>query len=200
MPKTAATLTPREVAELSGAPKRVIEKAIAERILTVQFRASAWGGAGHQRRMLPPHAVAFAALISKLELRLSTAHKKRLATRLSRMGSGEARTARVELAHAVEINVGLLIGDVMDRTAHYVKARDKFIISDEAIMGGTPVICGTRVTVYSVLGQIKNGDTVEDIMADNPDLSREAIEAAITYARSHPLMGRPGGRPWVDAA
>jgi len=56
------------------------------------------------------------------------------------------------------------------------------------------------MTVYSVLGRIDHGDTVADILADNPDLSRKAIEAAIIYARAHPLMGRPGGRPWVDAA
>lgn len=38
------------------------------------------------------------------------------------------------------------------------------------------------------------------ILDDNPDISRHAIEAATIYARSHPLIGRPGGRPWVDAA
>ena len=53
---------------------------------------------------------------------------------------------------------------------------------------------------YSVLGRIDHGDTVADLLADNPDLSRKAIEAAIIYARAHPLMGRPGGRPWVEAA
>jgi uncharacterized protein (DUF433 family) len=56
------------------------------------------------------------------------------------------------------------------------------------------------MTVYSVLGRIEHGDSVNDVLADNPDLSRVAIEAAIVYARTHPLMGRPGGRPWADAA
>jgi uncharacterized protein (DUF433 family) len=56
------------------------------------------------------------------------------------------------------------------------------------------------MTVYSVLGRVDHGETIADILADNPDLSRDAIETAITYARTHPLMGRPGGRPWANAA
>jgi uncharacterized protein (DUF433 family) len=79
-------------------------------------------------------------------------------------------------------------------------AQDAWIAVDEAIQGGTPVIRGTRRTVYSVLGQIEHGDTIEDILSDNPDLSRDAIEAAITYARAHPFVARPGGRPWARSA
>jgi uncharacterized protein (DUF433 family) len=192
---TPATLTPREVAELSGAPKRIIEKAIEERVLTVRFR-----GARRSRRMLPAHAVAYAAVMTKLDLKLSANHKRRLIGRLARLTPAEVRTARVEVAPAVEIDVGRLVGDAMDRAERYRNARDAFIVVDEAIKGGTPVIRGTRMTVYSVLGRIEHGETVDHILEDNPDLGRAAIEAAVTYARSHPLMGRPGGRPWVDAA
>jgi uncharacterized protein (DUF433 family) len=196
---SVASLTPREVAELSGVPKRVIEKAIEERVLIVRFR-SPRAKSRHARRMLPAHAVAYAALITKLDLKLTPAHKKRLVSKLARLAPAEIRTARVELTDAVEVDVGRLVGDVMDRAEHYRIARDASIVVDEAIKGGTPVIRGTRMTVYAVLGRIEHGETIEDILGDNPDLSREAIETAVTYARSHPLMGRPGGRPWSDAA
>src|SRR5215470_2281362 len=196
---TVATLTPREVAELSGVPKRVIEKAIEERVLPVRFRAPR-GAFRHTRRMLPTHAVAYAALITKLDLKLTTTHKKRLLNKLANLKPGEIRTARVELAPAVEVDVGRLVGDIMDRAERYREARDASIIIDEAIKGGTPVIRGTRMTVYSVLGRIEHGETVDDVLTDNPDVSREAIEAAITFARTHPLMGRPGGRPWARVA
>ena len=56
------------------------------------------------------------------------------------------------------------------------------------------------MTVYSVLGRIEHGETVDDILADNPNLKRETIEAAVTYARSHPPIGRPSGRSWINAA
>jgi uncharacterized protein (DUF433 family) len=198
MPDTG-TLTPREVAELSGVPKRVIEKAIEERVLRVRFR-TARGLIRQPRRMLQVHAVAYAALITRLNLTLTKAHKKHLIKELAHLTVDEIRTFRLELAPAVEVDVGRLIGDVMDRAERYRIARDASIVIDDAIKGGTPVIRGTRMTVYSVLGRVESGETVDDILGDNPDLSREALESAIIYARTHPLMGRPGGRPWADVA
>jgi uncharacterized protein (DUF433 family) len=64
--------------------------------------------------------------------------------------------------------------------------RDGFVVVDDGVKGGAPVIRGTRITVFSVLGRIEHGETVDDILADNPDLAREAVEAAITYARRYP--------------
>jgi len=198
MPGTP-TLTPREVAELSGAPRHVIEKAIEERVLAVRQRRSP-SLTRQTRRALPTHAVAYAAVVANLDLRLSGRQKKHLAARLSHIDPADIRTARVELAPAVELDVGRLVGDAMERTERYSAARDAAIISDAAIMGGTPIIRGTRITVYSVLGRVAHGETVDDVLSDNPDLSRDIVEAAITYARTHPLMGRPGDRPWANVA
>jgi len=191
----AAALSPREVSVLSGTPRHVVEKAIEEGVLRVRNPARKNG-----RRMLPTHATVYAALVSKLDLKLSSAHKKRLYKEISRLGPRDMSKARIEVASAVEIDVGRLVGDVLERAERYLEVRDASITIDEAIMGGTPVIRGTRMTVYSVLGRIEHGETVDDVLADNPDLKRETIEAAITYARSHPPMGRPSGRPWVDVA
>lgn len=193
---TTATLSPREVAELSGAPRHMIEKAIEERVLSVQLPQSP-AVSRSARRMLPAYAVAYAALVKKLGLKLTKMQKKRLVAKLARVTPTAMRTARVELVPAVEIDVGRLLGDVMGRAEGYRVARDAMIVTDEAIMGGTPVIRGTRITVHSVLGRIEHGETVDDILDDNPDLSREAVEAAIIYARTHPLIGRPGARPWA---
>jgi uncharacterized protein (DUF433 family) len=196
---TAASLTPREVAVLSGAPRRIVEKAIEERVLRVSVHAMR-GMRRRARRMLPIHAVAYAAVMRRLDLKLTAAHKKRLANKLAQLRPAEMRTARVELAPAVEINIGRLVGDIVDRAERYRVTRDASIVIDEAIKGGTPVIRGTRMTVYSLLGRVEHGETIEDILRDNADLSREAVETAVTYARTHPLIGRPGGRPWADAA
>ena len=193
---STATLSPREVAELSGAPRHVIEKAIEERVLSIQLpRSPALPRSA--RRMLPAYAVAYAALVNRLGLKLTKLQKKHLVAKLARVRPTAMRTARVELVPAVEIDIGRLLGDVMDRAEGYRAARDALIVTDEAIMGGTAVIRGTRMTVQSVLGRIEHGETLDDILDDNPDLSREALEAAIIYARTHPLIGRPGGRPWA---
>jgi uncharacterized protein (DUF433 family) len=189
---TAAVLTPSEVAELSGAPKRLIEKAIEERVLSVRFSSRPPAG-GRLRRMLPTYSVVYAAALNGLRLKLSIAHKKELARVIAR----RPRSKRVKVAPAVEIDISKLVGDALERTEKYRAARDAFIVVDEEIMGGTPIIRGTRITVFSVLGRIEDGESIEEIMAENPDLSREAIEAAIIYARTHPQFGRPQGRPWA---
>jgi uncharacterized protein (DUF433 family) len=193
----AAVFTPNEVAELSGAPKRVIEKAIEERILSVRSASSPV--MRRRQRMLPAYSVAYAAAVMGLELSLSIKHKKRLAQAIATTPPNALPTKRAVIEPAVEIDVGRLVGDVMARTEKYRADRDAFIVIDDAIKGGTPVIRGTRMTVYAVLGRIEHGDTVEEILADNPDLMRDALEAAIIYARTHPLVGRPGGRPWARA-
>jgi len=59
--------------------------------------------------------------------------------------------------------------------------------------GGKPCIRGLRITVYDVLDYLAGGMSVEEILADFPDLTREDISAAIAFAadRERRLFGRP---------
>lgn len=88
----------------------------------------------------------------------------------------------------------------MPSRPYFTAPSDPMIAEDPEILGGTPVIRGTRVSVYAVLGRLNGGDAVDDILEDHPILSREAVETAAMYGRSHPFVGRPGGRPWSAAA
>lgn len=88
-------------------------------------------------------------------------------------------------------------GTVALEAGEVVVSADGHIVEDEGIVGGTPCIRGTRMTVYSVLGRVDHGDTVDEIAEENPDIPREALEAAIVHARAHPLIVRPGGKPWL---
>ena len=56
------------------------------------------------------------------------------------------------------------------------------IIANPEILGGKPVIEGTRISVEHVLGLLANGMTNEEIIADYPDLSEESIRAVLGYA------------------
>ncbi len=49
-------------------------------------------------------------------------------------------------------------------------------------MQGLPCIRDTRVTVSAVLGQLAAGQSIEQILADYPQLEREDILAALEYA------------------
>ncbi len=50
------------------------------------------------------------------------------------------------------------------------------------VMAGKPVIKGTRLTVQSVLNQLANGATNDDILKEYHGLSEEDIQACLLYA------------------
>ena len=56
------------------------------------------------------------------------------------------------------------------------------IVSDPAIMGGKPVIAGTRITVEHILEKLAAGQTVEELLDAHPRLTKEAIHAALAFA------------------
>lgn len=53
---------------------------------------------------------------------------------------------------------------------------------DHRIMGGVPCIRGTRIPVATVVGMIAEGMTVEEIVADFPQLTPDDIHGALRYA------------------
>ncbi len=52
---------------------------------------------------------------------------------------------------------------------------------DPNIRFGKPCITGTRISVYDVLGWLASGMTIEEIVFDFPQLSREQILACLAY-------------------
>jgi uncharacterized protein (DUF433 family) len=53
------------------------------------------------------------------------------------------------------------------------------------IMGGKPVIRGTRIPVELVLRKLGAGVTVDAILAEHPRLTREDIQAAQAFAADY---------------
>jgi uncharacterized protein (DUF433 family) len=51
------------------------------------------------------------------------------------------------------------------------------------VMLGKPVIRGTRITVEILLEKIAAGCSIEEILGDYPQLSREDVLASVAYAR-----------------
>ena len=50
------------------------------------------------------------------------------------------------------------------------------------VMGGRACIRGMRITAGMIIGQIGGGSTVDDLLAEYPDLEREDIMQALRYA------------------
>jgi uncharacterized protein (DUF433 family) len=59
---------------------------------------------------------------------------------------------------------------------------DGFVVVDPQICSGKPVIKGTRIMVKNILGMIAGGYSMTDILRAYPELSQEAVEAALEYA------------------
>ena len=59
--------------------------------------------------------------------------------------------------------------------------------------GGKPCVRGLRITVYEVLEYLASEMSVEEILDDFPDLTREDLKACIAYAadRERRLMNAP---------
>ena len=53
---------------------------------------------------------------------------------------------------------------------------------DPRIVGGEPVLKGTRVTLRTVLASLAEGATTAEILADFPTLCDEDVRAAIAFA------------------
>jgi uncharacterized protein (DUF433 family) len=57
-----------------------------------------------------------------------------------------------------------------------------YIVRDSAVCGGEPVVSGTLVPVRTVLASLGEGMTVNEIIADFPTLTDDAVRAVIAFA------------------
>ena len=57
------------------------------------------------------------------------------------------------------------------------------IVSDPNVMMGKPVVAGTRVTVELILEKLSAGETTEQLLEAHPRLTREAVQAALAFAK-----------------
>lgn len=56
------------------------------------------------------------------------------------------------------------------------------ITRNPKILGGKPIIAGTRMSVESVLELLASGMEIKEILKEYPFLKREYVQAAINYA------------------
>jgi uncharacterized protein (DUF433 family) len=78
---------------------------------------------------------------------------------------------------------GLLTCRSLDRPFAYARLMSFERISiDPDRMQGLRCIRGTRVTVSAVLGQLAAGRSIDDVIADYPQLERADVLGALEYA------------------
>lgn len=56
------------------------------------------------------------------------------------------------------------------------------VTRNDHILGGEPVVAGTRLTVACILERLGAGETIEELLEAHPRLTRKGVQAALLYA------------------
>jgi len=75
-----------------------------------------------------------------------------------------------------------------------------YLDGDSAILGGKPIIKGTRLSVEHILGLFASGWTWDEVFKNYPELTKDEVRAAFHYTREAvqddrlvTLRSRPAG-------
>src|SRR5712691_2327292 len=88
------------------------------------------------------------------------------------------------------IDLAPFLRKTWERLGRLEEARTMVVTSSE-VLGGTPVIRGTRVPVYDVAASTAAGIPVDRILTAYPSLDADKVELAAIYAEANPPRGRP---------
>ncbi len=61
----------------------------------------------------------------------------------------------------------------------------EYIEVDASVLGGRPVVRGTRIAVQEVLDAVDRGEEIATILGTFPQLTREAVLAVIQFRLAH---------------
>lgn len=88
------------------------------------------------------------------------------------------------------IDLAPFLRKTWERLGRLDQAR-KLVVTSPDVLGGTPVIRGTRVPVYDVAASTAAGISVNRVLAAYPNLDADTVELAAIYAEANPPRGRP---------
>ena len=57
------------------------------------------------------------------------------------------------------------------------------ICRDPEVMGGTPVFCGTRVPVQTLIEYLEAGDSIDEFLEGFPSVTREHVQNILNAMR-----------------
>lgn len=90
----------------------------------------------------------------------------------------------------ISIDLAPFVKRTSERMARLVAACNA-VVSDPEVLGGTPVLRGTRVPAHDVAASVAAGLSMDRILAAYPSLDADKVELATIYAEANPPRGRP---------
>lgn len=182
-------LTTSEAAIASGVTVAKINRMIDKQILPKKLYKTS------QNRTVRKDACLWIAFYFETEEVLTAAARvKAMRNALAHNHSWtELRQCRFEESRSVQVLLSSIWEDV-DRRLSQLRNAQEMVVEDPEILGGTPVIRGTRIPVHDVAALIDAGTPREELTEIYPRLKPSQLELASIYAKANPQRGRPRRR------
>jgi uncharacterized protein (DUF433 family) len=188
----ADMLKPTEAAVVARVPLRDVNRVIDERILPEGFFSLDDG------RRVAAAACTLIAFYFDSAKRLTSEERlfaiREVGARLSRSRAhalacllDEDWTVRDEF---LTIDLAPFVRRTKERMDRLAAARD-LITSNPEILGGAPIIRGTRIPAYDVAACVAAAVPTKRILEAYPALDADKVELAALYAEANPVRGRP---------
>jgi uncharacterized protein (DUF433 family) len=184
-------LTAAQASAVTGLTLKAINKAIDRR--TIPSTAKATNGI--KKRYLSELALVCLKLEAKGLGELPLSFRKRIFNLV--LAHPELDVVRP--VEAVQIDVQQAHREVLESVCN-LKQAEQMVAIDPNVMGGAPVIAGTRIPVATIGDMLAQGATVEEIAKGYPSLTVEQVRLARMYVAAYPRRGRPASRPWADSS
>ncbi len=182
-------LTAAQASAVTGLSLKAINKAIDRQTIPSIARAKN----GVRKRYVSEPALVCLKLEAKGLGELPLSFRKRIFDLV--LTHPEMTTVRP--VEAVQIDVEQARREVHE-SIDELKQAEQMVTVDAAVMGGVPVIAGTRIPVGALSDMLAQGATPEEIAEGYPSLSTEQVRLARVYASAHPRRGRPVAQPWAQ--
>jgi len=172
--------TPTEASLLTGLPLTAVRRALEDDTVPSQRVRSG--------RIMQRVISTEGLLCLKLEQlgvgQLPLAHRRRI----YRAVLAQPDIPQLKESEVVIIEIRRARTDLKTAMTNYKKAHS-MVVEDPQIMGGVPVIQGTRIPVHLVGEMRRQGASVEEILEGYPSLTREHVALAELYVQAHPRRG-----------
>lgn len=194
MRRSGHLLKPTEAALVAGVSVRDVHRTIDEGILPADFLDNADG-----RRVVPAACLLIAFFVGSKD-RLSAKERRFV------LGATSARLRKSDMRRFpppanedwtvthdfLVVDLRPFIRSVGERWER-LAAAEEMVVSSRHILGGTPVLKGTRVPVHDVAASVAAGTDRNRILEDYPSVTPEQLDLAVIYADANPPRGRPRG-------
>ncbi len=72
-----------------------------------------------------------------------------------------------------------------------LRSAEGTVVRDESVMGGAPVVRGTRISPYDLAASVSKGIPRARILKAYSGLSPETLDLSVIWAQANPVRGRP---------